>query len=354
MNKYSLGIGLLILLLAPLNYQAKQTSARSTPSGTHKEFFNNMSTMCGQRYEGVTDFPQNADHPMVGKKLVITFGPCTKDEIRIPFQVGEDQSRTWILSLGDKSLLFKHDHRHPDGTPDKVTMYGGWSAANDTPHLQRFPADADTVKLIPEAATNVWTLQIIPEKQQLVYYLERHGQPRYRAIFDLKTASRSAQNAKAPSFTSVYTNMKRDCRTLPEPKGADPGGDPAGVCKGYGGYRIFISHSAWSAGFSIQALKDKSVSIDLGNDYSSYGARGEKVEWRLANGTPFAVIIRLGKYKDRDDGENPYTAANRIGSTLIVKGLKGWEHVDFKLDGAAAAANVEARKLADQNYFKKK
>ncbi len=161
------------------------------------------------------------------------------------------------------------------------------------------------------------------------------------------------QSAGVPTFTSRYTDMKRSCRLLPEPKGADSGGDPAGVCKGYGGYRIFISHSAWSAQFSVEKIKNKNESVELGSDYSSYGARGEKLEWRLANGVPFAVIMRLGKYKERDDGENPYTDANRIGSTLVVKGLKGWEHIDFTVDGAAADTNAKARELADQNYSKK-
>jgi hypothetical protein len=56
--------------------------------------------------------------------------------------------------------------------------------------LQRFPADAETAKLIPEAATNVWTLQIVPEKQQFTYSLERHAEPRYRALFNLKALSK--------------------------------------------------------------------------------------------------------------------------------------------------------------------
>jgi hypothetical protein len=42
------------------------------------------------------------------------------------------------------------------------------------------------MNLIPEAATNVWTLQIIPEKQRFMYYLERNNQRRYRA-FNLRT-----------------------------------------------------------------------------------------------------------------------------------------------------------------------
>lgn len=353
MKKYFPGIVLLSLVFAPLVIQSKETSTRSPQVETQKAFLNNLRKMCGQRFEGATDFPQNADHPMVGKKLVMLVGSCGEKEIRIPFQVGEDKSRTWILTLGEKGLLFKHDHRHPDGTPDQITMYGGLATANGTSYLQRFPADPDTVKLIPEAATNVWTIQIIPDKQQFMYYLERNNQPRYRAYFNVKTPSLPKQNPKAPVFRSLYTNMKRDCRTLPEPKGTDPVGDPAGACKGYGGYRIFISHSASSAQFSVESLKNKSESIDLGNDYSSYGARGERVEWRMANGVPFAVIMRLGKYKERDDGENPYTARNRTGSTLVVKGLTGWEHIDFTVDGAAAGANLEARALADQNYSKK-
>ena len=53
--------------------------------------------------------------------------------------VGEDRSRTWILTLSEKGLLFKHDHRHPDGTPDKITMYGGWAAEGGTAYLNVFP-----------------------------------------------------------------------------------------------------------------------------------------------------------------------------------------------------------------------
>jgi len=187
MKRCFLGIVILILVVVPVRNQSKPTTTSSPQLKTQKAFFKNLRKMCGKRFEGKTEFPQNADHPMVGKKLVMSVGPCAEKEIRIPFQVGEDKSRTWILTLGENGLLFKHDHRHPDGTPDQITMYGGWAAANGTPYLQRFPADPDTVKLIPEAATNVWTLQIIPEKQRFMYYLERNNQPRYRAYFDLKT-----------------------------------------------------------------------------------------------------------------------------------------------------------------------
>ncbi len=162
----------------------------SPETETHKTFFKNLTKLCGQRFEGETEFPPDPKHPLAGKKLVMIVETCSEKEIRIPFNVGEDKSRTWILTLTDKGLLFKHDHRHPDGTPDRITMYGGWAAPNGTGYMQSFPADPETAKLIPEAATNVWTLQIIPDKQQFTYYLERNNESRYKARLSLKTTSR--------------------------------------------------------------------------------------------------------------------------------------------------------------------
>ena len=146
-----------------------------------KAFFENVKKLCGRQFEGETVFPSDVNHPMVGKKLVVRVETCSDNEIRIPFQVGEDKSRTWVLTMTKDGLLLKHDHRHADGTPDRITDYGGLATASGTQFRQSFPADAATAKLIPEASTNVWTLEIIPDKQQLTYYLERHGQPRYKA-----------------------------------------------------------------------------------------------------------------------------------------------------------------------------
>ena len=147
-------------------------------------FFKNLRTLCGQKFEGATEFPDDPNHPLGGKKLTISFAYCSENEIRIPLQAGEDKSRTWILTLRDGRLLLKHDHRHEDGTPDKVTMYGGWAAEGDT-NRQRFQADDETAQLIPEAATNVWTLEIDAGRERFTYALERNGQPRYKAVFKL-------------------------------------------------------------------------------------------------------------------------------------------------------------------------
>ncbi len=176
---------LLPSLVAILFFSALPHVASAQASESQTAFLAEIKKLCGKSFEGATEFPQSADHPLVGKKLLITVGPCADKEVRIPFQVGEDKSRTWILRLDEKGLLFKHDHRHPDGSPDEVTMYGGWAAPEGRPLRQHFPADAETKALIPEAATNVWVIEIDGAKQQLSYYLERHGKPRYRAVLKL-------------------------------------------------------------------------------------------------------------------------------------------------------------------------
>jgi hypothetical protein len=182
----SLRLRALVVLCAVGMVQATPLVYGNEHQDTQRAFFENLKKMCGQRFEGETKFPLDPDHPMAGKRLLMSVESCSQSELRIPFQVGEDKSRTWILTLTEKGLLFKHDHRHADGTPDKITMYGGWADPSGTPYLQRFPADADTAKLIPEAVTNVWTLEILPEKQQFSYSLERHAKPRYQAVFNLK------------------------------------------------------------------------------------------------------------------------------------------------------------------------
>ena len=171
------GLILCTFALAP-RLQAEASSA----ADARTRFFGKVRELCGQRFEGETEFPPDETHPLAGKKLVITFEQCGENEIRIPLHAGEDKSRTWILTLRGDRLLLKHDHRHPDGTPDKVTMYGGWAREGDA-RRQRFAADEETAKLIPEAATNVWTIELDAASGRLTYALERHDQPRYKAVF---------------------------------------------------------------------------------------------------------------------------------------------------------------------------
>lgn len=179
-----LALLLLIALVLPTGVAA--------PSAAQSEFFENLRKLCGQKFEGETVFPRDPEHPMVGKKLVMSVATCSEREIRIPLQVGEDKSRTWVLTMSDSGLLLKHDHRHSDGTPDKQTDYGGWASADGSATRQQFAADEETANLISDAATNVWAVEIDAEKQRFTYALERHNAPRYKAVFNLSGMARSS------------------------------------------------------------------------------------------------------------------------------------------------------------------
>jgi hypothetical protein len=117
--------------------------------------------------------------------VVMHVRECSPSEIRIPLHVGEDRSRTWVITPTGGGLRLKHDHRHEDGKPDSVTQYGGDTRGPGTPTAQEFAADAFTAALIPAAATNVWTIEVHPGRQ-LAYALRREGTDRrVRMEFDL-------------------------------------------------------------------------------------------------------------------------------------------------------------------------
>jgi hypothetical protein len=145
-------------------------------------FFKNLSRLCGQKFTGAAIFPTTAEDPFFGKVLKAKISSCSATEIRIPFQVGEDSSRTWILTKTKQGLQLKHDHRHPDGTPDTQTNYGGMANQNGNAYMQYFEADTETAKLIPAAATNVWKIHLSEDAQSLTYYLERNGKRRFWAV----------------------------------------------------------------------------------------------------------------------------------------------------------------------------
>lgn len=171
----------LVLLGALLG--APAAMAANAAGDPKQVFFANLQSLCGATFEGGTTFilPE-AKATWEGKTLVAKVASCTSDEIRIPLQVGEDRSRTWIIRRAPNGgLLLTHDHRHADGTPDKQTNYGGAASDSGTPLVAHFHADAYTANLIPGAATNVWHVSLAPDGSRLNYSLERDGKPRMAA-----------------------------------------------------------------------------------------------------------------------------------------------------------------------------
>ena len=177
---------LLIALFLVLQILSQETS----PSET---FWNTLKTHCGKAYEGSLVLPEE-DEAFGGKKLVMHVRACDTNEIKIPFYVGDDKSRTWIITKNEGILSLKHDHRHEDGTEDEVNFYGGTATNSGKEEIQFFPADVATQQMIPGAATNVWWITL--DENTFTYNLKRLGTDRiFKVVMDL---TRTVSEPEAP------------------------------------------------------------------------------------------------------------------------------------------------------------
>jgi len=131
------------------------------------------------------------DADFAGKTLLAGPATCpTADEVRVPFAVDEDRSRTWVITRQDAALRLKHDHRHKDGTEDILTQYGGDSLTLGTLMRQEFPVDAETRALFTQekievSNQNTWAVEITPG-EQFSYEMSRPNRF-FRIEFDLDT-----------------------------------------------------------------------------------------------------------------------------------------------------------------------
>jgi len=164
----------IFILITTQNLQAQTTT-----------FWSSLEQLCGKAFEGeVIEAPEN--EPMRSQKLVMHVRSCEENVIKIPFFVGENSSRTWVLTQHEGWILLKHDHRHEDGSEDEITQYGGWSTNQGLATLQMFPADQETAELIPTSANNNWWIEVVPG-EYFTYNLRRIGTDLFFSVkFDLK------------------------------------------------------------------------------------------------------------------------------------------------------------------------
>jgi len=152
------------------------------------DLFEALTAYCGQAFAGRVDSEDPRDADWVGQTLVMHVRECSDDEIRIPLHVGEDRSRTWVVTRTEDGYRLKHDHRHEDGSEDVLTQYGGDSSVVTASRIE-FPADEFSRDLfvaegIPDSAQNTWMMEI--EGESFTYGLDRPGRT-FRAVFDLST-----------------------------------------------------------------------------------------------------------------------------------------------------------------------
>jgi hypothetical protein len=148
-----------------------------------QQFWNNLQSLCNKSFEGKLVLPED-DEKFGSKKLIMHVKSCTENKIKIPFFVGDDKSRTWVLRFENNRIQLKHYHRHEDGSEDDITMYGGKTTNTGQANIQIFPADEETKIIIPKASTNVWWITL--NEKEFTYNLRRLGTERvFRVVFDI-------------------------------------------------------------------------------------------------------------------------------------------------------------------------
>ncbi|MCW8109556.1 hypothetical protein OPS25_13690 [Alteromonas ponticola] len=182
MKFYALFAG---LTLASMQSLAALPSLNSHPN--QQAFYDALSSLCGKAFAGriVTDTAPSA--AFQNKTLIMHVSKCNDRQIFIPFHVGKDHSRTWIITRTGSGLSLKHDHRHKDGSEDEVTMYGGITSGPGFEQVQAFPADSYTQwmfaeKGLPQSIGNIWKMFVYPDS--FSYQLVREGRE-FRVDFDL-------------------------------------------------------------------------------------------------------------------------------------------------------------------------
>jgi len=149
-------------------------------------YFNNLSALCGKAFAGKISVDTPASEGFNGP-LIMHVRKCTDNQLQIPFHVGDDHSRTWIITKTGSGLSLKHDHRQKNGDYDKSTMYGGHTVDGGWANVQSFPADQYSKELFarlgnPQSNSNIWQMYIYPHT--FSYRMIREGRE-FRVDFDL-------------------------------------------------------------------------------------------------------------------------------------------------------------------------
>jgi len=162
-------------------------SSAAVEQSSQEVFFESLAALCGNGYDGSLVSSDEADADLAGKPMQMKVGPCSETEIRVPFHVGDDRSRTWVITKTEAGLRLKHRHGHEDGTEDVISQYGGDTADLGSTTRQEFPADGYSVALflregLDVSIDNVWAVELTPDLY--AYELNRPNR-HFRVEFDL-------------------------------------------------------------------------------------------------------------------------------------------------------------------------
>jgi hypothetical protein len=161
-DQYYVVIGLAALLLGGCSITASPDPQTA--------FMSRLGALCGKAYAGRLVSSEANDKDMAGAAMVMHVRECSAEGVRIPFHIARkngswDRSRTWVITRSATGLRLKHDHRHEDGSADKVTQYGGDTANPGTATQQAFAVDQASITMfrregLPKSVTNIWAVEL--------------------------------------------------------------------------------------------------------------------------------------------------------------------------------------------------
>ncbi|MDP5238922.1 hypothetical protein Q9Q94_05240 [Uliginosibacterium sp. 31-16] len=177
----------------------------------------------------------------------------------------------------------------------------------------------------------------------------------------------AVQAAPATVFSSRYTDLGKDCKTPAwveqerlawemKYKGkAYPEQDPEVMeCKAVGRWRANIQWSAVGMTLYVGPSKQPqryAEDIVVGNRLGEGRSRAP-LEWRLANGVPFAVIFRVQQWQDNPRWPDAKGAPQFIvtSENIAVRGLGALSGLNAELPAGDPQANLKARQMADAAF----
>ncbi len=154
-------------------------------SGAEKGFMNNLASLCGKSFRGQEIYSAPGRESWADRDFIMHVTVCETDRVHIPFHLNEDRSRTWMFLAEEEGLRFRHDHRHDDGTPEELTMYGGYADGEGTQFRQSFPADDYTIELLEDTLGREWRVILSEDLGSMTYQLHYSGRLMFAAEFDL-------------------------------------------------------------------------------------------------------------------------------------------------------------------------
>ncbi len=159
---------------------------REELSPGERGFMDNLATLCGESFEGEEVYLAEGRDSWEDEELVMHVTVCEEDEVHIPFHVSDDESRTWMFLVEDGRLRLRHDHRYPDGTPQDLHLYGGYSDSEGNEYFQNFPVDDfSKEEVLEDEHGREWQVELDEEMTTFTYRLLYHGERVLQVDFDL-------------------------------------------------------------------------------------------------------------------------------------------------------------------------